>query len=41
MITVKVPKNSLTTGVIDADDEQDALVNAGGRSRIVGVLKFV
>ena len=36
---VNIPKNSLTTGVPDADDEQDAFVNAAGGSRIVGLVK--
>ena len=29
MITVNIPKNRLTSGVLDDDDEEDALVNAG------------
>ena len=40
MIMVNIPKNSLTTGVLNADDEHDALVNAGGRCRFVGMVKF-
>ena len=39
MITVNIPKNSLTSAVLDADDDQDALVNAAGCSRIVGLVK--
>ena len=39
MITVNIPQNSLTTGVLDANDEQDALVIAGSRSRIIGLVK--
>ena len=33
------PKNSLTTGVLDADDEQMLLVNVAGHSRILGLNK--
>ena len=33
------PKNRLTTRVLDADDEQDPLVNAAGYSRIIGLVK--
>ena len=34
--TGNIPQNSLTT-VLDADDEQMLLVNAAGRSRIIGL----
>ena len=36
---VNIPKNSLTTGVLDVDDQQEPLVNAGGRSRVVELVK--
>ena len=36
---MSIPKPSFITGVLDAHDEQDTLVNAAGHSRIVGFLK--
>ena len=36
---MNIPNNSLTTGVLDVNDEQDAIVIAAGHSRIVGFLK--
>ena len=36
---MNIPNNRLTTGVLDVNDEQDAIVNAAGHSRIVGLVK--